>query len=125
MHIKDLPATQLVETVWDSRLRTALTYAMDGKKDVLFTHFTTISGAPRSGRLLLTQHAFDAVAMPSKTRAQMCEVLQEWLQHEARFDPHPPPVLVCRKAFEVHSVLIRGVYAALIWAVWLPEEDSA
>lgn len=125
MHVSELPATRLIDTVSDSRLRSAIAYAMDGNKDVVFTHYTIVQGLPYSGRLLLTHPAFDAVEIsPPKSRGQMCEELWRWLQYQARFDPHPPPVMLCRKGLEVNTVLIEGKSAALVWATWIPEENQ-
>ncbi|KKW19844.1 MAG: hypothetical protein UY63_C0005G0027 [Parcubacteria group bacterium GW2011_GWA2_51_10] len=90
-------------------------------QDVRFTHYAPIEGEPRSGRLLLAEHAFDAVAIRSPLSVegmvrQLVEISRTW-----RYEP--PHYYGKTHAFEVWCVMMPhpsdSLFAAAVWAAWL------
>jgi hypothetical protein len=85
----------------------------------LYIYWDRILGARRSGRILLTNHAFEAVVVrsPDDEPEVIADDLVYNLTTDARYDP--PHVPGKQKGWEVWATMVDNDPAAIVWAAWV------
>ncbi|MDB5225477.1 MAG: hypothetical protein JWL87_429 [Candidatus Adlerbacteria bacterium] len=82
-----------------------------------FTYFEPVHGDDRSGRILHQGPYGQAVRLPSRMTAERAAAEFEELVTEARYRPADHHFQ--KKGWEVHSAVIGGRNAAVVWAAWI------
>ncbi len=119
MQFNQLPKTVIIGHAADPGTLSNFLSKIDGI-DTLFTHFETVTGAERSGRIIAPHHLPNGVKTMRPLNRLGVAIELEKITRESRYEPRHPPAPNMTRGWEIHKLVLDGKPTALALAAWIP-----